>query len=171
MLIKTKRLTIKPLTEEELKKYITDDYSLEISLELQLKERFVLDRIKHKIENQIIPHVVNNPEKALFNTFWIVIDTSQKCIVADICFKGEPNQQGETEIGYGTYPSHEGRGFMSEAVDGITNWALEQDDLKAVIAETDPDNFASQRILAKNNFKITKTTPDTIFWSKSKFTI
>lgn len=168
MIIKTERLEIKPLNKEELINYISDDYSLEINLGLQHIKRFVLERIKNKIQNQIIPSLVKNPENSFFNTFWIVIDFQKKCIVADICFKGEPNNIGEVEIGYGTYPEAQGNGYMNEAVKRITSWAFEQNNVKCIIADTDPENFASRKILEKNNFIITSQTEKNISWKLEK---
>lgn len=42
---------------------------------------------------------------------------------------------------------------MTEAVKGLCNWALAQDCVSNIIAETDLDGFASQRILERCGFK------------------
>lgn len=168
MIIKTERLEIKPLSKEELVDYISADYSLETNLGLKHLKRFVLERIKNKIQNQIIPSIIKYPDNSLFNTFWIVIDFQKKSIVADICFKGEPNNFGEVEIGYGTYPEAQGNGYMSEAVKGIILWAFEQNNVKSIIADTDPENIASKKVLEKNNFIITSKTDKNISWKLEK---
>jgi len=69
-----------------------------------------------------------------------------------VCFQGEPNELGEIEIGYGTYEQHQGKGYMTEAVQGMINWAAKQSKVKAVIASTDKTNVASYTILEKNAF-------------------
>lgn len=44
-------------------------------------------------------------------------------MIGDLCIVGEPNQEGEIEIGYGVYDEFQGRGFMTEIVAGIAIWA------------------------------------------------
>lgn len=43
-------------------------------------------------------------------------------------------------------------GYMTEAVRAITEWALSQNKVSRVEAETDPDNLPSKRILANVGF-------------------
>ena len=56
------------------------------------------------------------------------------------------------EIGYGTYPEFQGRGYMTEMVSGMVAWAKTQPGVKAIIASTDATNVASYRVLEKNQF-------------------
>lgn len=72
----------------------------------------------------------------LYNTLWTVISKADNKMVGDICIVGEPNADGEIEIGYGTYDAFQGKGFMTEAVSGIISWAEEQPGVCAVIAST-----------------------------------
>ena len=67
------------------------------------------------------------------------------------CFKGLP-ADGCPEIGYGILEPFWGRGYATEIVRAACLWALTRDDVNAVLAETAPDNAASQRVLAKIGF-------------------
>lgn len=71
--------------------------------------------------------------------------------VGDLCFKGLP-PTGAVEIGYGILDAFQGRGFATEAVSAAVEWALHQPGVRCVEAETDPENAASQRVLAKCGF-------------------
>ena len=83
-------------------------------------------------------------------------------MVGDLCFVGEPNGDGEIEIGYGTYEEFRKNGFMTEAVGGMIKWAAKQPKVKAIIASTEKSNYPSFSILEKNNFiKIGET--DSLF--------
>ncbi len=73
-------------------------------------------------------------------------------MVGDICMIGEPNAEGEIEIGYGTYDEFRKNGFMTEAVEGIIKWATAQPKVKSIFASTEKDNIASFSVLRKNNF-------------------
>lgn len=68
-------------------------------------------------------------------------------MVGDLCIIGEPNELGEIEIGYGTYNEYQGRGYMTE-----------------IVASTSKSNFASFKVLEKNNFKKISETPLLYNW-------
>ncbi len=164
MNLTTTKLTLHPLTAPELVIYIQDNRQLEQELGLASGSRELTERVKNKIAERIIPAVTRAGERYGFHTIWIVIDTSTKTIVADLYCKGEPDANGEVEIGYGTYPAYQGRGLMTEAVAGLVRWAFTQKNIKAVLAETDPGNTASQKVLQRNHFRISNQTPDNICW-------
>ena len=85
-------------------------------------------------------------------------------MVGDLCFVGEPNENGEIEIGYGTYEEFQNRGFMTEAVDGMIQWAKKQPAVKSIIADTDKSNTASYLVLLKNGFIKTGETDLLLKW-------
>lgn len=168
MNIQTPRLLLKPLTKQELQFYILDDYSLEKSLKLICGSRVVSERVKMAIETKILPRLTDQLPHDWYVTFWTVIYKEQQVMAADLCFKGEPNAAGEIEIGYGTYPDFQQNGFMTEAVGGMIVWAFQQNGVKAILAETDPENVASHRVLEKNAFQVQRQTADTIYWRLDK---
>ena len=69
----------------------------------------------------------------------------------ELCFKGL-SPDGIAEIGYGLSPEFWGKGYATEAVTAAAEWALKQPGVTAVEAETDEENIASQRVLAKAGF-------------------
>jgi [ribosomal protein S5]-alanine N-acetyltransferase len=164
MYLETARLRIIPLTKEQLANYVLTDYSLENSLNTKSIPRSVPAFLVDVINSKIMPSVVDANKNALYFTFWTVIDTQENVMVADLCFKGPPNEKGEIEIGYGTYPAFEGKGFMTEAVGAMLIWAFAQSNVQVVTAQTDPANIASQKILAKNNFIKCGETEANILW-------
>ena len=77
--------------------------------------------------------------------------------IGDLCFKGL-GADGSAEIGYGLREGFCGRGYMTEAVMALTEWALAQKGVTRIEAETDPDNLPSQRVLANAGFVPTGET-------------
>jgi len=150
--IETHRLILKPLTYQQMLKYIKNDHSLETELALNNSSMVLSPLLKEALEQSIIPSLKDESKNYLFSTLWTVIDKNENRSVADVCFQGEPNELGEIEIGYGTYEQHQGKGYMTEAVQGMINWAAKQSKVKAVIASTDKTNVASYTILEKNAF-------------------
>ena len=64
-----------------------------------------------------------------------------------------PNENGEVEIGYGLGKAYRRNGYMTEAIKAMCEWALKQTGVSAVIAQTDFDGFASQKVLERCGFK------------------
>ncbi|NQZ22228.1 MAG: GNAT family N-acetyltransferase [Colwellia sp.] len=133
-------------------KYIKNDHSLEAELALNNSSMVLSSLLKEALEQSIIPSLQDESKNYLFSTLWTVIDKDENRSVADVCFQGEPNEQGEIEIGYGTYEQHQGKGYMTEAVEAMINWAAKQTKVKVIIASTDKSNVASYKILEKNAF-------------------
>jgi [ribosomal protein S5]-alanine N-acetyltransferase len=168
MKLQTTYLHIIPLTKVQLSKYSLTDYSLENTLNVTTIPRMVPEHLKHVIKNKIMPFLHDTTKDPLYYTFWTIISKQENVMVADCCFKGEPNANREIEIGYGTYPNFEGKGFMTEAVGELVRWAFEQPNVQSVTAQTAQSNIASQKILQKNNFVQYGQTDENILWRIDK---
>ena len=75
--------------------------------------------------------------------------------IGGIGFKGQPDADC-IEIGYGLAPSARGHGYTAEAVAAVLAIAADHG-LSRVIAETTPDNIASQRTLVRAGFRLVDT--------------
>lgn len=82
-----------------------------------------------------------------------VVETSSGLVVGGDGFHGPPNS-GEAEIGYGIVASRRGRGYATEAVATLVSSAWGMPDVVAIVAGTDADNVASQRVLEKAGFRL-----------------
>lgn len=103
-------------------------------------------------------NVADTAKDYLYSKLWTVISKDDNKMVGDICIVGEPNSDGEIEIGHGTYDAFKKKGFMTEAVGGMINWAKSQPKIFSIIASTEKENIGSFKILLKNNFiKIDET--------------
>jgi len=161
-MIETEQLILKPLTYEQLIKYAKCDNSLELELNLNKTSRSISGELKEALEQSIIPTVNDKSKDYLYSTIWTAILKSENRMIGDLCIYGEPNAEGEIEIGYGTYEEFQNKGFMTEMVKGIIEWVKTQIKVKSIIASTDKTNTASFRVLEKNQFiKIGET--ETLF--------
>jgi [ribosomal protein S5]-alanine N-acetyltransferase len=151
-MIETERLILRPLTYGQLVKYTKCDNSLEEELGLNKTSRTISSELKEAFEQTILPNVADNTKDYLYSTLWTAISKEANKMVGDICIVGEPNLNGEIEIGYGTYDEFQKKGFMTEAVGGMIIWAKSQRNVLSIIASTDKDNIASFTILKKNGF-------------------
>ncbi len=166
-MIETERLIIKPLTFNQLEKYILNDNTLEQELNLNETSRSISPELKEAFEQTILPNVADTSKNYLFSTLWTLISKDDNKMVGDLCFVGAPNADGEIEIGYGTYDLFAGLGFMTEAVGGMISWAKNQPEIHAIIADTEKQNTASFRVLEKNGFVKTGETETLLKWNLS----
>ena len=119
-----------------------------------------------------------HPEQWEWYAMW-VIERKDGTPVGDLCFKGlSPAEgaspfptacgEGVAEVGYGLLEAHRGRGYATEALRAAVAWAMSHPDVLALEAETEPDNAASQRVLAKCGFLPTGETgaegPRFVLW-------
>jgi len=165
-MIETDRLILKPLTYGQLIKYIKCDNSLEKELKLNKSSRTISDELKEAFEQTILPNVADKSKNYLYSTLWTAISKAENKMVGDLCIVGEPNEDGEIEIGYGTYDEFRNKGFMTEIVQGIIKWAKSQPKVKSVIASTDKTNIASFKVLEKNRFLKTGETDLFFNWKR-----
>jgi RimJ/RimL family protein N-acetyltransferase len=61
---------------------------------------------------------------------------------------------GEVEIGYAIEEMHQGRGFASEAVRAMSEWALRRFSLPRILGVVASDNAASCRVLQRVGFTL-----------------
>jgi [ribosomal protein S5]-alanine N-acetyltransferase len=164
-MVETSRLTIIPLSYDQLTLYLQGENKFENSLQLINTGRTVAENVKNMVELITLPKMkkaIN--DYYLFYTFWIVIEKISKTIVAELGFKGAPDKAGEIEIGYGTFPDHCNKNFMTEAVDGMIKWAKQRPDVHFILVETDKENIASIKIVQKNNFQLFDTKGKMLWW-------
>lgn len=163
-MIETKRLILRPLTYEQLLKYTACDNSLEEELNLEPTSRTISPELKEALENTLLPLVADKTKNYLYATLWTAISKTGNTMIGDLCIQGEPNAAGEIEIGYGTYDEFQGKGYMTEIVGGMIEWARTQASVKSIIASTDKANMASCKVLQKNNFIKTGETETLVYW-------
>lgn len=85
------------------------------------------------------------------NTFYIV-RTSDDCIVGACGFK-HPPERARTDIGYGVAPSCRGHGVATAAVVELLRLAFDSGEVTEVLAEVNPNNTASTRLVERLHFE------------------
>lgn len=140
------------MTYDQLVKYTKCDNSLEEELNLNKTSRIISPELKEAFEQTILPNVADKTKDFLYSTLWTAISKAENKMIGDLLIVGEPDENGEIEIGYGTYDEFQGKGFMTEIVGGIIKWTKKQTIVKSITASTDKTNTVSFKVLQKNNF-------------------
>lgn len=135
IVIKTSRLCIEPRDITELEALYRNESHPE------MKQAYA----------DMINTVNELPGREEWGTSWKICLHSGE-LVGDLCFKGAPDSQGFVEIGYGIEPLYQQNGYALEAVGGMLNWAFDQTGVVCVTAQTEADNYISQKVLLGNGF-------------------
>jgi len=163
--VETERLHLFPLTARQLELYIQADNELEQALCLVNTGRTIAPQVQETVTKFTLPNMRKvSGSNYLFYTFWLVVDKQTRTIVAELGFKGPPDEAGTVEIGYGTMPAMQGRGYMTEAVKGILQWASTRPDINTVLAETRSSNTPSIRVVQKNGFDHFDKKGEMLWW-------
>ena len=83
-------------------------------------------------------------------TAWYWILRRPRVLIGLSGFKGRP-VKGAVELGYSALEKFQRRGFATEVVNAMVDWAF-ANGVKCVLAETLPELIASQRVLIKCGF-------------------
>lgn len=134
MIIETERLTIHVSSEDEMHGMI----------EKQTDKELI------KAYNEMLQESLAHQDSWNWYAAWI-IELKNGKYIGDLCFKGL-NDDGSVEIGYGIIDDYQGKGYATEAVEAVVEWALKQSGVQQVEAETEQENKKSQRVLEKCGF-------------------
>lgn len=154
--IRTQRLRLVAMTRE-LARLQTDDRAAffralgvapEASWPPELMDAEAVDGLRARIEA--------DPAQAGW-LFWVFIwpgaGGQPDRLVGGGGFKGEPDANGQIEIGYSMLLSFREQGLATEAVEGLLSWARQDARVKRVKAATLPHLTASRRVLEKTGFE------------------
>jgi RimJ/RimL family protein N-acetyltransferase len=131
----TKRIRIYPASRAQMENMIASERD---------------DDLK-KAYGEMLEGSLAHPKERKWYALWM-IEKADGTHIGDLCFKGCDTDRNP-EIGYGILEAFQGRGYAAEAVGLALQWAFRHPEIKAVEAETDPDNIASQRVLEKCGFR------------------
>ena len=133
--VKTKRMMIQMMSDEEIDNLIETSGSDE----LRTAYREMLSGCKH------------DPDNRIWYALWKVMLKEDDTYIGTLSFKG-PAKDNVVEIRYGILSDQEGKGYATEAVQAMTQWAFGNGDVVFIEAETEPENRAAQRMLEKCGF-------------------
>lgn len=155
--IQSEKLKIIPLSHYLLQLLSNNRASMELSMGLNISDPIIDPFYKKEMDDALInfwlPKTLENRSNYIWYTGWEIILKSENISVGGMGFNGEPNEFGEAEIGYLIYQQFQNKGYATEALRLLSNWALSQNNVKLVKVQTFEDNLPSKRILSKCGFQ------------------
>lgn len=95
---------------------------------------------------------------------WMIVRKDNMQVIGDIGFHGQPDENGVVEVGFGLVEEERNKGFGTEALKAIINWASSQENVKSITADCLITNKPSARILEKVGMKEINRDSKLIYW-------
>jgi len=144
----TERLILLPLTQTQLELGLEDVSKLEDKLGIVIARDFITEVVWRAIRMKVEKMRRAKPSTHAWFTYWLIVIREKNIGAGMLGFKGYPNAQDSTEIGYGIDPAYQNKGYMTEAVRALIDWAFSHPFCKEITA-TEVYNPASRRLLEK----------------------
>ncbi|MGW6021591.1 GNAT family N-acetyltransferase [Streptomyces sp. NPDC055099] len=91
---------------------------------------------------------VHRPEWGMF----ALVRVEDEVAVGGMGFHGPPDEEGVAEVGYDLAAGARGRGYATEALRALSDWALARPGLTALLAVIDPENEPSQAVVTRAGY-------------------
>ena len=160
MIIDTERIILLPASASSIKAEMISNHDLAKAISAEVTNNWPPEELK-----DAIPFFLSSIEKNSDNAPWLYRycllkqnENDKPVLVGSIGFLGQPDKDGKVETGYSVLPQFEGRGYATEMLKGILDWAI-KNGAKKIIARTDTNNLKSQRVLEKAGFHFVGEIP------------
>jgi len=94
---------------------------------------------------------------------WLVVSKDSNVIIGDIGFKGKPIDE-TVEVGYGFSLHARNKGYATESVNALIEWAFSTNRVNKVMAQCLTDNHSSIKVLTKLGMQRTEIKDNMITW-------
>lgn len=165
--ISTTRLDLIPLSQSQLELCLSDIHSLSEQLEIPIAHGFITDRVRRAIGLKVEKMRPADISQHAWFTYWLIVIKAENIGAGMLGFKGYPNKDGSTEIGYGIAAEYQNKGYMSEAVQALIGWAFTHPFCN-VITATEVEHPASKRLLERLGAQIVTQTSESTSWKIQK---
>lgn len=167
MIIETTRLRIVPLTVEQFHLLLCSIDKMEQALGLNPSDEYLDEHVQQAMEAQYQKALKNMDNYHWFANRQIILKAENKAI-GSTNFKNSPLESCDIEIGYGINFNYQNQGYMTEAVEAMCEWAITQANVECVIAETEKENYASQKVLQKCGMRKYQESDNSFWWKLEK---
>jgi [ribosomal protein S5]-alanine N-acetyltransferase len=145
--LETERLTLRQLTldddnevffqrsDEQMNKYVGNPPAKSIE-----EAREWIDKI-------------NNFVRTGESIFWGATLKGGEKLIGGFCIWNLSHEHNKAEVGFGIYPIHQNKGYMSEILRAGLDYGFAQMQLDIIEAYTHPENAPSLKVLGKYGFK------------------
>ena len=105
---------------------------------------------------------------------WLMVKESvsgrqeERLVIGDLGYKGPPDEKGAIDIGYSVVPQERGKGYATEAVRALIDWAFGKPVVKLITADCEESNPASGAVLAEAGMKRNGRRQRLLHWKMTR---
>jgi tRNA-Thr(GGU) m(6)t(6)A37 methyltransferase TsaA len=140
----TPQVKLIALNKRQLFELAYETELLEKSLSFSISPALINDHLKQLVGKKLEKIKKSDLSDLGWMTYWVVQPLENQIGAGLLEFKGLPNASGGVEIGFGIDPSYQHQEWVSEAVEKLCEWALEQPECEFVSATSVVDPLALQ---------------------------
>lgn len=157
-MLESERLLLRPLSFDELS-YI---YESKIDrLDIFIEEEAIFDFVKIAISKKLEKMKKVNAESHDWFTYWLIIDKDSHRGIGFIGFKGIPDGEGYTEVGYSISTNYRKQGLMTEALSALSKWTYGFENCNGITASRVlKTNTGSNMVLSNCKFKLVNSNEE-----------
>jgi RimJ/RimL family protein N-acetyltransferase len=149
-LLESERLLLRPLSFYELQCINSNEVDV---IEPRIELNTISDSIRTAISKKIEKMKKVSEDVHEWYTYWLIVDKVYGKGIGFIGFKGIPDDNGYTEVGYSIDFYYRGKGLMSEALSLLISWASKHPTCKGITAtQVLKTNIGSNKVLNNCNF-------------------
>jgi len=155
MILRTHRLTLVAATREHVLAELTSRAALAALLAAEVPASWPPGEYDADALEYFRARLTERPDTAGWYGWFILADRPDEpaaWLVGGAGFLGPPGEDGTVEVGYSVIPEVQGRGYTTEAVRALIDFASGSGGVKRVVAHTDATNAASIAVLEKCGF-------------------
>jgi [ribosomal protein S5]-alanine N-acetyltransferase len=143
--METKNLSLIPCTIPHLEKLLEGNEAFEVAYDLRVIEGYIeFDGVLEYTLDILKAGKVSSEWASYF-----FIHRDDKALIGLGGYKGQPDENGSVEIGYGVAPAYRGKGYATEAAQALIEGAFVHPDVQTVCAHTLAEENHSVAILRK----------------------
>lgn len=157
--INTERMSLVPATVRLYLLELHDRPAFASNLNARIPEEWPPDQITPEVIEEFIGRMQAKDRK-IWNFYWLLHQkvSEQPVLIGSGGFIVHEN--GSIEIGYSVLSDYQNKGYATEAVRSMLEWALSSLKKDCIIANTYPHLKASIRVLEKNGFLFKGNGPE-----------
>jgi RimJ/RimL family protein N-acetyltransferase len=76
----------------------------------------------------------------------LMVLRDERLVIGSVNMKGPPGPDGTVDMGWGVETAYRGRGYATEAAQGVLAWLVVQPDVRRVTARIQPENLPSIQV-------------------------
>ncbi len=160
----TDRLIIIPMTYSMICAVLSGTHKELEQLDIHLSGKWPLQDTLDILN--FISNNMNKDDRISGFGVWMVVKKENMTVIGDAGFKGEPDENGEIEIGFGLIEEEHRKGYGYEVASSLIEWVSRNKAVKVIKADCLINNTGSITILKKCGMREVNRDGEFIYWEK-----